>query len=294
MSEQSTPGSRSRRRPTYGLPAGDAPTPSTPGPSGQGDGPQPSAQQDGATVVSSPQVAPHVGSQPGWGAGSSAADAPWGSMPQTPPPGAGGSWAGASGPVGPKYGEPTYGGSTPDGGGSGAGGRSRRRGLVPLIVGLVLLLVIGPGVAVGSVLLSMRDIISAAANGPAEISADGTVVDLKANEMVLLYVPQADETTAQCTAEPADAEITVAHSTGAVELPQGTYVQKRGIVAMQDTQITLSCTGLSQDPALYLGPMSLVSIGMTMLVGILVALALGFVGLVLTVVGIVGLVRSCR
>lgn len=181
---------------------------------------------------------------------------------------------------------------TPGAGGSGQ--RGRRRALVPLIIGLVLLLIIGPGVGIGSFALSLREVISAASEGPAEIPADGLEVDLEANEMMFIYVPQADAATAECTIEPTGEQITEVLAQGEVELPQGTYQQHKGIVTTQDAHITLQCEGVSSNPALMLGPISMSSIGLTLLVGLLLALALGLAGLVLTVVGIVRLVRSRR
>ena len=261
MSEHDQPATPKRRRPSYGLP----------GPTE----PQVEPREDASSAVpyGSPASAPNTGqtasahpeSAPGWGA-------PGLTAPST---------------TAPTEGVPT--------GAPGGNAPRKRRGVWPLIIGLVLLLIVGPALGIGSVLFSMREVVSAASSGPIEVPADGLEIELAANEMVFLYVPQADAASAQCTGTAADdGQITTVAASGAVDLPQGAYEQKAGVVALQDTKVTITCDGVSKGPALYIGPVSLASMGITLLVGLLGALALGLVGLILTVVGIVKLVRSRR
>lgn len=169
----------------------------------------------------------------------------------------------------------------------------RRRGLWPLIVGLVLLLVIGPAATLGGILWGVSSIVGDVSS-PTVLEGGTGEVEVSANQMLILYVPQEDADAAQCTAEgTSPGAVQTAPSSSSVTFPDGsTYEQQSGVVALEDTTVTISCTGT--DAPAYLGPYDVLGIAGPIIIGPIIGLVVGLIGLVLTIVGIVLLVRSRR
>ena len=185
--------------------------------------------------------------------------------------------------------------SGPSAPGPGRSGRSgRRRGVLPLVIGLVLLLVIAPAATIVGIVWSLGSLVGDASEGPTPMEASSATLELSANEMVIVYVPAADAATAECTAEGSDpgAVTTVASSTATTFGNGEEYVQVLGVASLQDTTATISCTGT--DAPAHLGPYSLFGMMAPLVIGPIIGVVAGLVGLVLTIVGIVLLVRSRR
>ena len=170
----------------------------------------------------------------------------------------------------------------------------RRRGLWPLIIGLVLLVGVAPVVTIGGFIWSISSLAGDAPTGPVPMEGATAQIEVPANEMLIVYVPKADEATAECTAEGADpGAVTTVPSSSDTTFGNGEeYVQVLGIAAVQDTTVTVTCTGT--DAPAHLGPYSMVSMAGPLLIGLVVGVLAGLIGLVLTVIGIVKLVRSRR
>ena len=168
----------------------------------------------------------------------------------------------------------------------------RRRGLLPLIIGLVLLLVVGPAATIGGIVWSVSSLAGDASTGPQVLEGSSGEVDVSANEMLIVYVPQEDAAGAECTAEGSDpGAVSVVPSSSSVTFGDGSqYEQKIGVAIVEDTTVTISCTGT--DAPAYLGPYSLFGMAAPLLIGPIIGLVAGLVGLVLTIVGIVLLVRT--
>jgi hypothetical protein len=255
--ESTTPGPR--RRPSYGLPGPTSPAP--------GSTPPPTAPSYGVPHGTSSYGAP--GHDPS-AAAASGAHGGFGHDPYAPQ-------TGPLPPMGP----------------SGAP-RRRRRGLWPLIIGLVLLLVISPVVTIGGFLWSAGSLAGDASSGPVVMEGSSADVDVAANEMLIVYVPLEDAAGAECSAEgSAPGAVSVVPSSSSITFGDGSeYEQKIGVAVLEDTTVTISCTG-TEAPA-YLGPYSLFGMAAPLLIGAIVGVVAGLVGLVLTIVGIVLLVRSRR
>lgn len=258
--ESTTPAPR--KRPSFGLPG-----PTTPAPGADPQQGAPSHDPDGQ--------APHQGY------GQTSHGASFADGPQTGPlpPGA----LAASPPGGPSASGP------------GRSGRSgRRRGVLPLVIGLVLLLVIAPAATIVGIVWSLGSLVGDASEGPTPMEASSATLELSANEMVIVYVPAADAATAECTAEGSDpGAITTVPSSTATTFGNGEeYVQVLGVASLQDTTATISCTGT--DAPAHLGPYSLFGMMAPLVIGPIIGVVAGLVGLVLTIVGIVLLVRSRR
>lgn len=167
----------------------------------------------------------------------------------------------------------------------------RRKGLVMLIVGLVLLLVVGPLMTIGGIVWGVGSLVSDTAAGPTAMEGGELTMELPASDMLLIYVPSADADAAQCTLAEGDAQTVPSSST--VTFPDGTeYEQIMGVAAVSDTTVTISCTGT--DGAAYMGPYGMLDMMGPLLIGVIVGVLAGLVGLVLTIIGIVRLVRSGR
>lgn len=164
--------------------------------------------------------------------------------------------------------------------------RPRRRGRVPLALGLVLLVVIAPVFFIGGIAWAMSSVVGDAGRGPTEFTAAEQQITLDANHMVFVYVP-AEATDATCTASggvttiASDAEVTFGNGS--------TYRQALGVAATSDTTATITCTGT--DAPAYLGPYSMFGIALPLLLGPVIGVLAGLVGLVLTIVGTVLMVR---
>ncbi|MGP5055847.1 hypothetical protein ACTXJ3_12265 [Brachybacterium paraconglomeratum] len=258
--ESTTPAPR--KRPSFGLPG-----PTTPGPGAD--------PQQGAPAHDPDGQAPQQGyDQASYG--TSFADGPQtGALPP-------------SALAAPRAGDP----SAPGPGRSGRSGR--RRGVLPLVIGLVLLLVIAPAATIVGIVWSLGSLVGDASEGPTPMEASTATLELSANEMVIVYVPATDAATAECTAEGADpGAVTTVPSSTATTFGNGEeYVQVLGVASLQDTTATISCTGT--DAPAHLGPYSLFGMMVPLVIGPIIGVVAGLAGLVLTIVGIVLLVRSRR
>lgn len=170
----------------------------------------------------------------------------------------------------------------------------RRRGLWPLLIGLALLLVVGPAATIGGIVWAVSSLAGDASSGPNQMEAASAEVEVEANEMLIVYVPQADAASAECTAEGAQpGAVSVVPSSTSITFGDGSqYVQTLGVATLEETTVTISCTG-TDSPA-YLGPYSLFGMAGPLLIGPIIGVIAGLIGLVLTIVGIVLLVRSRR
>lgn len=171
---------------------------------------------------------------------------------------------------------------------------TRRRGLVPLLIGLVLLLLIGPTATIGGIVWSVGSLAGDASAGPQVLEDSSGEVDVAANEMLIVYVPQEDAAGAECTAEGSEpGAVSVVPSSSSVTFGDGSqYQQKIGVASLEDTTVTITCTGT--DAPAYLGPYSLFGMAAPLLIGPIIGLVAGLVGLILTIIGIVLLVRTRR
>lgn len=292
-----------RPRPSYGLPG---PNPNgSDGPSSDSGRPTYGQSAPGAPSAGTTGGASSAGTSPGApsadASGPAGASAPSGPTGYVLPPkgqrgsagGPAGSAGGPAGPSGPAYGPAASGGPT---GPAGAAAPTRRRGKLPLILGIVLI-VIALALAIIGPIISVRNVVSA-------IDADGNAItDGKAEvpldefDMILVYVPSDDSGTAECTSSsPGDSSVQTDTGGGqSVTFPNGTsYEQRSGILATSDTTVTVSCTGTSSADAMYVGPINVWGFVVPFFGGIVLGLFIGLIGLVLTIVGIVLMVRTRR
>lgn len=262
--ESTTPAPRNR--PTYGRPGPTTPQTGDPSASPYG------APQGGPGIQGGPGAQGAPGA-PGDTGGPFAQDA------STDPAGPY-AFAPASGPLPPQP--------------PGAAAPRRRRGLWPLLIGLALLLIIAPVATVGGLVWAFGSLVDDASSGPTVIEGGTGEREMNANEMLILYVPSEDAAEAQCTAEGSSSgAVTEVPTSGSVTFGDGTqYDQVLGVAALEDTTVTISCSGT--DAPAFLGPYSLLGVAAPMLIGPIIGIVAGLVGLVLTVVGILLLVRSRR
>ncbi|GAA1490125.1 hypothetical protein [Brachybacterium sacelli] len=268
--ESTTPAPR--KRPTYGRPGPTTPQTGDPSASPSGAQGAPGAQGEfGAPGGPGAQGAP---GGPGDTGGPFAQDAYASTDPAGPY-----AFAPASGPLPP---QPPV--AAP----------RRRRGLWPLLIGLALLLIIAPVATVGGLVWAFGSLVDDASSGPTVIEGGTGEREMNANEMLILYVPSEDAAEAQCTAEGSSSgAVTEVPTSGSVTFGDGTqYDQVLGVAALEDTTVTISCSGT--DAPAFLGPYSLLGVAAPMLIGPVIGIVSGLVGLVLTVVGILLLVRSRR
>lgn len=282
----SAPGGGSRR-PTYGLPGplpgSDGPAPQDPyaapqDPYAAPDGGQQGAHQGGPSPYSA-QGSPGFAAQgsPGYGT-SSYGTSGYGTSGYDP-----------SAPAAPAH----VHGEQPGPVGYGQQPKKRRRGIIPLVIGLVLLVVVAPLVTIGGLVWAFGSLASDTMTGPEVLTGGSGEVTVSANEMIIVYVPTADAESTTCTAESSGqaSDIVVTPTSGTVTLGDGnSYEQTIGVAALSDTTVTVTCEG-TDSPA-YLGPYSLFGIAVPMLIGPAIGVLAGLVGLVLVIVGIVKLVRS--
>src|SRR5699024_7608080 len=131
-----------------------------------------------------------------------------------------------------------------------------------------------------------------ASTAPQVIDGSSGEVDVSANEIRIVYVPEDDAAGGTWTAEGSDpGAVSVVPSSSSVTLGDGAQdEQKIGDAIVEDTTVTISCTGT--DAPAYVGPYSLFGMAAPLLIGPIIGLVAGLVGLVLTIVGIVLLVRT--
>ncbi|MFC0675120.1 hypothetical protein [Brachybacterium hainanense] len=175
------------------------------------------------------------------------------------------------------------------------GRRSRRPGVICLVLGLVSLVVLSPAALVLGFVFGMGGLVGDAAEGPTPFPGESVSLETPANSMVIVYVAQADAATASCTAESdGSAALTPVPQSGTVTFGDGsTYQQVLGVAAHGDTTMTITCEGTTSPPA-YLGPYGMAAFMGPLAAGIIGGLLLGLIGLILTIIGIVILVRRRR
>lgn len=261
MSDGESPTPSPRKRPTYGLPGPSGPSADT----GFAEQPEPGSQWG------------HDRPEPsGPFSGQSFGDSAW----QESSPGS------PAGPAPWPQAQAGYNGPAP------AAPSRRRRGLLPLIIGIVLLVVVAPVAFIGGIVWSMSSVMEDAVSGPTVLESGSGEVEVAANEMLLLYVPAEDAEAAECSAEAVGGgSVSTVPTTGTTQLGDGTeYEQTLGVAALDDTTVAITCTG-TEAPA-YLGPYSLLGVAAPLLIGPIVGVVAGLIGLVLIIIGIVLLVRS--
>lgn len=271
--ESTTPAPR--KRPNYGLPGPTSPAPGT--------DPTYGSPSYGAPSVGEPGADPSVGAY--------GAPSPYGQYEQYGQYGQYGAQAAPGAVAHDPYAPQS--GPLPSSGGLGPAPR-RRRGLWPLLIGLVLLLVIAPAATIGGIAWSVGSLVGDTSSGPIPLEGATGEVEAPANQMLIVYVPQADADAAECTAEGAQpGAVSAVPSSTAITFGDGSqYVQALGVATLEDTTVTISCTGTEE--AGYLGPYSLFGMAGPLLIGPIIGVVAGLIGLVLTIVGIVLLVRSRR
>ncbi|HJB10900.1 MAG TPA: hypothetical protein H9786_10305 [Candidatus Brachybacterium merdavium] len=170
--------------------------------------------------------------------------------------------------------------------------RRKQRGLLPLIIGIVLLVVVAPVAFIGGIFWSMSSVMEDAVAGPTVLEGGSGEVEVAANEMLLLYVPAADAEAAECSAEAVGGgSVSTVRTSGTTQFGDGTeYEQTLGVAALEDTTVAVTCSG-TEAPA-YLGPYSLLGVAAPLLIGPIIGVVAGLIGLVLIIIGIVLLVRS--
>lgn len=279
MPEQDGRSPSSRPRPSYGLP-GPTEAPDAGGTRGDAGSPDRSAPEP---------TGPSSGFSSSGSGSSGSSSSGFGSSGH-PAPG-----DSASGPFGSAPSEPRNTFPVPDGGPAPQKPR-RRRGIIRIILGLVLLLVVGPAALVIGLFASAGNLVDAAASGPTAMAGSETSLEVPANSLVIVYIPEADAQTAQCTATSQDpgAVSTVPAQGQPITFGDGsTYRQDIGVVASADTTVTIRCTGTTADAG-YIGPYSVFGLALPAVIGVGAGIVLGLVGLVLLIVGIVVAVRHRR
>ena len=263
MSDGESPTPSPRKRPTYGLPGPSGPSTDT----GFPEQPDPGSQW------------PHDRSEPS------------GSFPGPNYGDSGSAWYGSSAgsPAGPapwSQAQPGYGGPSPE------APPRKRRGLLPLIIGIVLLVIVAPVAFIGGIIWSMSSVMGDAVAGPTVLEGGSGEVEVAANEMLLLYVPAEEAEAAECSAEAVGGgSVSTVPTTGTTQFGDGSeYEQTLGVAALEDTTVAITCSG-TEAPA-YLGPYSLLGVAAPLLIGPIVGVVAGLIGLVLIIIGIVLLVRS--
>ena len=105
--------------------------------------------------------------------------------PTSPAPDAGrGEWGAEPWGTGAGQAPPPQTGPLPPGGHPGPPPR-RRRGLWPLIIGLVLLLLIGPAATIGGIVWSVSSLAGDAASGPTVLEGGSVLVPVRQGRVVL-------------------------------------------------------------------------------------------------------------
>lgn len=174
--------------------------------------------------------------------------------------------------------------------------RRRRRGLIPLLLGLLGMFVLAPAALIIGIIIAFSGLTSQVMDGPTALENGTVTVPANAGEMYLVYVPEASADSATCTAKGSSADaVTAVPSSSTVTFPDGSkYRQTMGAMAIHDTKVTISCEGIPEGQAAYLGPVSAQQLGIPLLLGAVISVVLGVIGLVLVIIGILGLVRSRR
>ncbi|MCL6423071.1 hypothetical protein Bequi_06670 [Brachybacterium sp. JHP9] len=275
-----------RPRPSYGLPGPVAAPPAA----GPADGaPAPQAPGGGTASHDAPASGGPIPGSPALG--SSAFDSSAGGAPHQ---GAAPSPLGTAAPAGPS------------GGGSHAavGGPPRRRGLLPLILGLALLLLVAPALAIGGLIWGLTGLADGLGEETHAISGGQAQLPLDSLEAVIIYVPAEDAANLGCSATGvAPGSVQTMTRQAEVTLPDGrAYVQTLGATANTDTTLTITCTPIdpSGPPAtsgydpVYVGPIDSMSLLVPFAICFGLALMAGLIGLTLAVVGTVLLLRSRR
>ncbi|MDO5662932.1 MAG: hypothetical protein Q4G40_09565 [Brachybacterium sp.] len=170
--------------------------------------------------------------------------------------------------------------------------RPRRRGIIPLAIGVVLLLV-SLVLGIGGIIWGIASGVGALTGDPTPVAAEGTTIQAESWQMYMVYVPAADADTATCSTEGGAGLVEQPGRDDATISQDGqTYHQVVNLAASQNTEFTLTCEGTSE--AIVVGPISMWRMLGPLVGGPIIGGLLGLVGLILLIVGIVKLVRSRR
>lgn len=184
--------------------------------------------------------------------------------------------------------------------------QTKRRGVIPLVLGLLMMFVAAPALLIGGAAYGIRGIVNVAED--ASVYQPGATVALTKDEPVLIMVdtgpasgnsletkdgaaPQSCTITA-----PAGVELTASGSTQGITANfQGRHWESAGsYVVPASGDYAFTCAGPAKiftgDDVQKLSGSSIVAV----VFGVLGSLAVGLLGLILTIVGIVKLVRSGR
>ncbi|GAB4077147.1 hypothetical protein [Nostocoides australiense] len=180
----------------------------------------------------------------------------------------------------------------------------KRRGIIPLILGLLLMFIGAPGLLVGGATYAFKGAADVAKAAP--VHQPGDTVALTANEPVFVLVDvgpgngtsveTVDGTIQSCEiASSSGASLTRESDTKLRATFDGrTWESAGGFTAPADGDYAFTCSGptkiLTGDDAEKLGGKTL----MAVIFGVLGSIVVGLLGLILTIVGIVKLVRSGR
>lgn len=276
MNDETSPSRRPR--PSYGLPGPTGPEhrgDQTPGWSGPGG-----SSASGSSAVGGSSAPRPVSSadHPQLRSGGAPSPSPWGQGT----PGAGG----GNGDGGPWSTEPWPGGPAV---------AARPRGGRRMLIAGIVLLVLGVLAGVIGLVLALSRTAAPLSDGLTPFEGSSTTLELSAGKMSYVYVPVADAASTTCTADPAEAntiEVVPLSGTAPVGPAGEDYEQTLGIVARQSATVTVTCEGT--DGAGTIGPFSMWGIVLPLLLGVGAGLLLGLVGLVLTIIGIIRLVRAGR
>jgi hypothetical protein len=178
-------------------------------------------------------------------------------------------------------------------GGAGSTAPTKRRGVVPLVIGLILMVVIAPVLTIGGIGLGVGSAAKSIVS-PERFDSDSTDVSMSSWQMVVVYVPEEDasSTTCSATAENSEDVTTMPATDETTDFGDNTYSDALTVMTTNDANVTITCDGT--DNALYSGPMSLTKLLGPTIIGPILGFVAGLVGLILTIVGIVKLVRSRR
>lgn len=166
---------------------------------------------------------------------------------------------------------------------------------MPLILGLVLLLLVGPGLIIGGIIGTAGGAASQISD-PIAFEGGQMQTPIEPMEMVIVYVPEAVADQTECLGEGVVPGSIVSQETqGTVVLGDGnTYRQQVSFSSTQSTTLTVTCSGPDGGPLQYVGPMNSLWMVAPLFIGVGLGILAGTIGLVLTIVGIVQRRRSAR
>ncbi|MCS6711459.1 hypothetical protein JSY14_05255 [Brachybacterium sp. EF45031] len=171
----------------------------------------------------------------------------------------------------------------------------RRKGLIPLILGLLSMLVGAPAAVLIGIAVAVGSMVGHVTEQPPTVPPTGLTVEAEAQQMFLVMVPseQSADTTCTATSPEQAALTTVPAGNDPVVLADGrSYTPVVGVGTLEATPVTVQCEGPGAAGAVVMGPLGIMEMGLPLLIGLGVSLLLGLLGLGLTILGIVRLLRS--